>query len=856
MSSRKTVLLHSALVLVSAFSFSLACAQPPYHPCTRATTPGNERQNNYPVVVYDADSRRAFLAYKSNVVGHLNDAVTTKTISPVPADQRPLFLCAQYPVEIFVINRRLKTDFTVSLTAAIKAQAGHLSVAGLIPPGTTSPPSTTPSAPSGGTTPSTKGFNPSALGNLLTTDVIINDLLNEETFDRPLARIRDDASAVVAQAAQLQGNYIAYRRKINQLLRNPDPVDPEGNISIAAAQQEFHAFAHVANDGTHAFSRHVDDPIANEKDFDDLLEQADRLQQEITRLNSQLQGYPFVDVLVNLRASAATLRDNIRGVLTEYYSLYLAINILENFNNGPAAKKQYLRERRMAEIRSMLRNQFPSATTIDELTLARIVEGIENNELSLTDNLALDQRLMNLNCSLGIDNPPQADCADTPANRAKGVPSPPPNLARRFVDRINDSMQLPPGMIPGRIADNQLDYIPPTGPIPYIGFTNAFTDENDGLQGMRNGITTTNDEVAAAYRGINQIYDISFAPPVELPFDLTPYGKNLNVYYTIAGLERFHRYQILNETPQPQSACALADSANTSTSGGSMTCTTATLQPLPVAGITFSTTVPLYAVGAGGGFGATPASAPTSASPSAAPSSSQGGPSQTASSPPTSASAPTPLSDFHGFFQLHHFTEAELITGAAFDSITSSSYSWITCPINSKYPSGSTDPATCASFQTTSSSGAVTTTNYYMLTQSKQAPIAAIQGINIFAFGPKDEFLFTPENLYAPDVFLGAAAYPVGHFYLGLSETPVRGLSVTFGLSVGSQTYLPSSSNYQMNTVYTTNPSIPTSSHFQKGFFVMVGFRTALFKGIFNGSAFQNVIPIGTAGAPTSQASQ
>jgi hypothetical protein len=825
MSSCRTVCVPVALVVLVLFGSSVALAQINYQPCTMPSPAGTSRQDNYPVVVYDAYSRIATLAYKNDLLALLVDGIVSTDLIATPAPI-PAFLCSQYPVEIIVINRKLKTDFNISLTAAIKAQTGHLAISGSAAAGQ----GTTPPSSSGTATPAAKGFTPVASGSLLTTDAIINSLLNEETFDRSLSRIQDDASAVLAQALQLRANYVSYLVNIRRIIGPVGPAaTPNGNISIAAVTGEF---AELTGDAS--------GPIVYEKDFDDLLERTDRLQQEIARLNTQLQDYPVVDILVNLRASAAILRDNIRGVLTEYNSLHLAIAILHDFlelGGGP----RYLIERRIAEIRTMLRNQYTSTTTVDDATLARIVNRLAEAPLDLAWVPHLIARLNALNDSLGIARPCPADT---------------PCAERDWVDSINSALlsaAIPPPPVPGlgpHLSDLPLGYLPATGLVPPISFESALDAADGRLRVLRENLATMNGTVADALMAINNAYDTHYAPYEDLPFDLSSYGKNLNVYYTIAGSERFHRYQITNETPQPQSACALPDSANTNTAGGALTCLTPTGSPLPAAGATFSTSVPPYAALSASAAAGAAAASPSATAPT--PPAAAAPPTTTAASPP-----PTPLPDYHGFFQLHHFSNGELITGAAYDSIPNYSYSWFTCPLNTKYPTGNMTPANCASYQTTNSTtGALTTTNYYILTQTKQVPIAAIQGINLSISGPKDTFLMYPKNFFMPDLFLGAAAFPLNHYYLGLSEAPARGLSVTGGLAYGSQTYLPSNASYQLNKVYATNASIQTSSRFRNGFFIMVGFRTALFKSIFTGSAFQNVLQIGNAGASTAQASQ
>jgi len=819
-------------------------AQSLYHPCNvPAPFTRVNRSDNYPVVVYDAYRRKSYLMYKELLLSRIGPAGLANAVLPAPLpdlsemSRRPLFLCSQYPVEVFVLNARLMTDFTISLTAAIRSESGHLAISGYS--STVAP---APAAASAPTAPAAKGFTPLATGNLLTTDAIIADLLNEETFDRPLTRIQDDASAVVAQAAQLRASYLSYIVNVARLSAAPVGSGvPSGNISAAAVQAEFKALDATANR-----------PITTGLSFSEIVDRGNRLQQEIGRLNTQLESFPVVDLGGNLAASTNTLRDNIRGVLTEYNSLYLATSILDSYLDSPGGK-QYINERRIAEIRTMLRNQYTSTTTVDDQTLARIVALLAGpNALGPGNPAALESRLAALRGSLGLAGP----CAVGSAC-----------AERDWIDSMRRALRLtglalPPYVTapPPQLTDSPLSYPTPASPIPASNFDIILGDIRSRVYILERGIERMNREVALTFADINNAYETHYTAFQELPFDISGYGKNLNVYFTVSASERFHRFQIINETPQPQSACALANAADTSTAGGALTCLTFLGSQLPVAAATFSSAVPPYAAGSTSTVTlnaaavapedaqtTTAASQPQAVAPSA---NSSGTPT---SGTPTSSTVPPP--DYHGFFEVHHFSEGELVTGAAYDSVVSYSYSWFTCPLNATYPNGNTSSANCASFQT-SSAGTTSTTDYYLLTQTQQVPVAAVQGINLSLFGPKDTFVLYPKNIYYPDAFLGIAVYPLNHYYVGLSETVVRGFNLTGGMAVGSQAYLPANSSYQVNGVYTVNPSIGTSARFRKGFFVMVDFRTSLFKDIFNGSAFTNVLQIGNAGSATAQTTQ
>ncbi len=343
-----------------------------------------------------------------------------------------------------------------------------------------------------------------------------------------------------------------------------------------------------------------------------------------------------------------------------------------------------------------------------------------------------------------------------------------------------------------------------------------------------------------------------------LNLNLSGYSKNLFVYYTISSAPQFYRYRIINETPQPQSACTLAVSANTSASGGAVTCSTAPPSAPPAASASFAYAVPASAVPSQLTSPTQVASPPQSATPPASASAPAQAPSNAGATP--SASAASAPSDFYGTFEMHRFTNAALITGVAYDSIPNQSFSWFTCPTSPTDLGGnpSSSPPGCIS-PTTPTGVTPPYPTYYELLQTTQPTVAAVQGINIYLL-PQDTFTTHTHPGYLrfiPEAFLGASVYPLNHYYVGLSEEGLlRGLSVTSGFAYGSENVLPSNFPYKPGTVVTAAPTLSTSTRFRNGFFVMVGFHTSLFKAIFSGSAFQNTSSIGTAGSPSATGGQ
>jgi hypothetical protein len=783
---------------------------------------------NYPVIVYDASRRTSILAYKYRVM-----ALTTSTLSPpfnVAVNTRLFpgtaaddpghlhaadiadFLCYGSPVEVYVVNRRLETSFSITLTAAIAAQTGHMEIAGYNPAAAAAQ---TPAA----ATPAAKGFAPVAVGQLLTTDAIINYFLNEEQFDHPLAKVRDDAAAVAAQAVQFKTNYEQYLIEMAEMI---GPNDPGGNGNESLRE----VTARLA-----LLTGKIKSVDADDKTFADWTEEADRLETDVTRISNMLQGYPVADTPINLRASGAALNDNIRGVLNEFYSLILAKKIILNLlhstiqpspseRDHPVSGRGYLDQRALAELRTQLRAQF-GTTAVDDPTLARIMA----LRPSPTTELALELRLQGLNLDQLY-----AGFADE-LNRAlteNEVANPAQSLC-------GQSACLRTGLQAEESLKQELSSVSP------VNLDYAITSAAGRLEALRSEIVVMNREEAAAFAKINETYDGSAASVQVLTLDLSNYGKNLFVYYTISGVEQFRRYQILTEVLQPQSNCALSITANTSTSGGAVPCTTAAATPPMPASASLAATIP-------GAASTTPAAASPAAT----------APSATAAAPAAPATPSAPA-DFYGHFEQHRFINAALITGAAYDSVPNYSYSWFTCPTNPAFPAGNQSTAAPGCISPTTPSTATTPLpTYYALQRTQQAQVAAIQGITFYIW-PKDSFTqhtIPPLARYMPGIFVGASAYPLNHYFGGLSEEPVRGFSITAGIVYGSETTLPSNSPYTIGSVVQSTPSSLTSSSLRPGFFVMFGFHTSLFGAVFNGSVFQNALNIGTAGTPAPSGGQ
>ena len=751
-------------------------------------------RGNYPVIVYDASTRNAWISTKwaaEQTAPSFPFQRYTPAAAPMlfPSGLPVGFLCDGRPVEVYIINRRLKTSFTVSLTTTFQPPAATLDIRG-VPPA--APAAATPA-------PASKGFTSNAANNtsLLTTDQVIALFLNDETFDKAYTRVTDDASDVLAQADQLQANTNRYVETLYQFIGLPadaQPSTPLDRASLAGVAGSWQALANAVNAAVAAAGPVPPPPLPTpvpitEFTFDDWINRADRLETEVQSLNAKMQAYPIADTITNLQASRLTLRDNYNDVLSERDAINRAIQLLRDLlpvllpgENPPrGVSGAEWRQRQVAEVRLYLRQHY-TGTAISDPTLARIVEDFSSlrlNKLAALDDIPY--------CA----QPPRPD-GPIPAFAA------PQN---RYCDML---ARLDERAAPPVIADK-------------------LHSAEEYLNQTRNAVVALNQTEGTAMREINSVYDNFYAPMEVLNLGLGGSSGNLFIYYTINGAEQFNRYQISNELAIPQSNCVLSVAANTNVAGGVTPCTTAANPPIPA---------PLAS------FAGAPFPPPV-----------------IATAPSSTAPAVTPYAHLTGRVEMHHFSDATLVTGVAYDSVTSPSFSWNTCPTDpnntpaGNYPS-SAHPA-CIS-PTTPAGSTTSTPPYYQLISTKQAPVAAVQGVDIF-FKRQDQFP-TAIRPHSVGAFIGVAAYPLNHYFFGLSGEPKPGFNLTAGAVVGSINVLPDSFGYQVGSYSTANPTVPSATRFKVGFFVMFGFDTSLFKSIFNLSAFQGTGLASVVGAPTSTA--
>jgi hypothetical protein len=816
----------SASRSTSVSSKSSGQTQTVWNPCGKSFNSASKYpMDNYPVVVYDARTQTAMLAFRADVQDLLDKNASASFKSPIDLSglkNRPAFLCYGRPAEFYVFNRRVKTDYTVTVTAVSKSSAGRLEISG----GTPSAAASTATPSSAAVAPAAKGFAPPAPAtNLLTTDQAIKYFLSDETFDRPMDKLQDDAALVLAQAEQFRSNDDQYLATLDQMIGGPHAAG-EGDETLLGIVDQFKQL-----------KKKVDAGMATERDFEDWTRSADILIGELPAINGALQAYPMVDTLTNLRASAAILNDNVRGVINEFRSVLFARSILLKFANEDPG---YLRHRSATELKSQLRTQYPT-TTIDDPTLNRIVETRFDQLSDKQFVSSLKARLIDLHAGRAA-----MDWADRLNSK----------LCERGKHTVPCSKPVDIDLHNDTVNDGDGGKVEITADIVWKGFaavdfSEDFERASNKLHELQDAVAVMNEVEEKTLYAINDAYDESYASYQPLILDLSAY-PNYAFRYSISRTEGFYPYQVIHETPQPQSNCALTISANTNIGGGAVACVTASTITPPTVFATFSGIPPTSYV---------PTPPPSIAAAAAAPA--------TPATPlPTSANVPqgtamvnsfgqiTILEYDRGKFELHRFSGAALITGVAYDSVGSPSYSWFTCPTSPTLPAGNDSSAPPGCISPTTAAGATTTApTYYELVKSSQTTVTVVEGIN-FNIVKQDTYIdqnsYPHSIFFTPSIFFGASAYPLNHYYFGLSESPIRELSITGGLSYGSQTKLPANYPYAQGSVVDTAPALLTSSTFKPGYFVMIGFHTSLFGKIFNGSIFQSSSNSGQAASPSS----
>jgi hypothetical protein len=708
-----------------------------------------------------------------------------------PSGERREFLCDGRPVEIFVINRKLLSSYAATLTNTFTVANKLLDLRGATPPAS-QPPSGNTSPP---ITPVAKGINlPAAITNLLTTDKAVGYLLDDETFDLPFNQVSDHAAGVREQFDQLKANLDLYRAYLQTLTgaAAEAQMPPQGELTLPGLTAEWGALSEEVKKP----SDHV-----SEVQFKAWIKRADRLITETSRANTKLQQFPVVDTAINLTASLKTIEDNFRGVRDEEDALQEATLLINQMG------KDYQKIRAKNELANTLRGHLSATSTIPDSTLLQIVEAFDRD---------------------GGVNRLKVRGLDTSDLCAVGAPRVfPANFAplRRYCGFRDEDISFNKELTSWRAKWE-------------------WHKLQAHLSHLNELIVAANNAQGESLRALNDVYDkTTVSDPLQITnLNLNGASGNLIVYYTLSINEQFNRYQIVNEIAEPISNCqlSLSAAATSTTSSGFVPCTTAAASAAPAPATTLSTSAypPLQPTPPAG------ATAPTA---------------------PTASGLTNPQ-EYFGRVEVHHFSHGALVTGVAYDSIKQSTFSWATCLTNANFPNGNPPNLTATSSSTTTPSGACASPTvipsgataaptYYQLNAQSGPTVAVVEGVDLFIFdnfswkhgGARDMFksrmAWTP-----PELYLAASAYPVNHYYLGLSEEPLQGFHFSGGIAGAVSSSISPGAGFNVGSVSLSNPTIPTTSHFKGGFFIEVGFDTSLFGQIFSKSAFSSVLSLGSAG--------
>lgn len=747
-----------------------------------------------PVIAYDAIARRAYLARRAQVTPPALDdrgGYGALALAGVGGANPPTFLCDGKPVEVYIVNRRLKQNFTVTTNTVFQLSNGLPSLRGFPNAPTVAQPTSTPSTP---TAPQAKG-GLNAAGQM-TADQFIAYFLTDETFDKAFQKLQDDGATTVELYTFLRSMFGQYTAHLNGIIGGPPVTTVQGEATLQGTASLFNALIMQAGvtfplpaapAGPLPLVGPLGPPtVADQMEvaFDRLTASVDIAVADVQRLNGKVQTYPIVDTLVNLQGQVSSFEDSVRILDHEYTALVVAVQITQDILNT-LNRIPYLRERNAAELRTLLRQRYGSTgANLDDATIERIVN------LYVQPNGAGDPYIQGVGArTLGTRVNILAAALPQWANavRAQLGLAPMAPLGAAFPEWATGT--------PLRTQDSQ-------------AAVNA-------LANLRVNIDLLNAAQATCFSVVNRIYNEYRAPVVPLTVDLQGNSGNLIVFYSITGAELFKRYQVISETLQPESGCLLSLTSTASTPGTTPTCASVQNNPPSVA----------------------PAQGTATPTPSIT-----GNPQQSGTTTPTTSQAPSfAPADFYGRVEVHHFVRGALVTGISFNSVANISYSWNPCPLP---PTGTTSTAGKCYSSTTASSPTT-----FQFVKNSTTGVAAVVGVNLYVRS-QDMFPGARRSWYTrylpTSPFFGASVFPLNQYFYGGAAEPLRGFNITVGGVYGSQTSLPRSWSFQPGDQVTapTVPTVPSATRFRNGVFFMLGCDTSLFQAIF-GSIWTNVTTIG-----------
>jgi hypothetical protein len=408
------------------------------------------------------------------------------------------YLCDGTPVEMYIVNRKLKEVFNATITGVVSVPSSVVSIRG-VSAGVT-PPAAAP--PAAAAAPAAKGGITTAP---LQVAMVVDQLLSAETFNVPEQTIREEAEQLRALARQQEAQIHQYLDKLNRLIEvpagsppGPPPGDTQGSATLVGTTNAFKA---VTSDiGTELTSADVPDI---EPRFDQLNVRIGILIQDVQRLNANVQSFPIVDQLNALQQQEEAFEASVRQYRNDIQTAQLASNILQDLIKQ--GSQEYLKQRNEAEIRRELQSQFPPPTTpnMDATSIASIARSYaEHSAAPFLKDL--------------------------------------PGSLHAFTMRL------------GEYAGNLV----PEAHLLEAGAMRArFNKTAARLSELQKAIDLLNRTEAAAFDAINNCYR-DFRIPSATPayLNLAGYSGNLSVFYSLSGVEAFQPYVMMNETRQPSPA--------------------------------------------------------------------------------------------------------------------------------------------------------------------------------------------------------------------------------------------------------------------------------------------------------------
>ena len=445
---------------------------------------------DYPVLVYDAQLRRMHIVERKLV----GNPTLGRTIAGEPFEFDG-YLCDGRPVEMYIVNRKLKEVFNPAITGVVSVPSAVVSIRGVTPG--VAPPAAAPAAAAAA--PAAKGGVTTAPLQVAT---VVDQLLSAETFHQPEQTIKEEAEQLRALARQQIAQINQYTDKLNHLIEvppgsppGPSPRETQGSATLVGTTKAFEEV--IAQIGRELTSADVPDI---EPRFDRLNVRIGILIQDVQRLNTNVQSFPIVDQLNALQLQEETFEAGVRQYRKDIETAQLASKILQKLMQE---SHRYLIQRNEAEVRRELQGLFPAGSTpnMDAATIASIAKSYADHygEKYITDTLPISLE----------------------------------SLAVRL----------------GEYAANRV-------PEPYFLETGAMRRRFDaaaaGLPRLREAIDLLNRTEAATFDAINSRYR-DFRIPSAIPayLNLAGYSGNLSVFYSLTGVETFQPYVMANETPQP-----------------------------------------------------------------------------------------------------------------------------------------------------------------------------------------------------------------------------------------------------------------------------------------------------------------